>query len=259
MSASIRVESGISAGTKYWVDRAVMRVGSDPTCDVCLPSAELAPHALTLEFRDGAYRAYNRSSSVVSVGAATVQPGSNAVWQSDETIHLPGDLRISLEVDGDPRPTPRPDSHFDDGFGDDVASLPMDAASAGTAEEAAAKKSKSSMLQMAIIGICVVALAGMLMMKNAGGGEKPAADRPTFSQLVQESLTKGEPHQDIVRRLQYAQAAIVRYGTRSNKVAHDRFSKLRDQLVSHVDSLAGEEKTDAERVLSYVEYQLGRL
>jgi len=81
MPASVRVESGISAGTKYWIDRAVLRVGSDPQCDICLPSAELAPHALTLEFRDGNYRAYNRSSSPVSVGGSLVQPGASAVWR----------------------------------------------------------------------------------------------------------------------------------------------------------------------------------
>ena len=256
MSASIRVESGISAGTKYWIDRAVLRVGSDPQCDVCLPSAELAPHAITLEFRDGSYRAYNRSASPVNVGSSVVQPGSNAVWHADETIYLPGDLRVALEVDGDPRPTPRPDSHFDDGFAEDVASLPMDAAAAGAANKAAAKKSKSSMIQMAIIGVCVLALAGLLMMSNAGGGEQAAPDRPTFNELVRESLTKGEPHQAIVRRLQYAQAALVRGNA---PLAHERFGKLRDQLVSHVDSLTGQEKTDVERVLSYVEYRLGQL
>ena len=63
MSASVRIESGIAAGTNYWIDRPVLRMGSDPQCEISLPSAELSPHALTLEFRGGVYRAYNRSSS----------------------------------------------------------------------------------------------------------------------------------------------------------------------------------------------------
>ncbi len=127
MSANIRVESGISAGTKVWIDRPVLRIGSDPQCDVCLLSAELAPHAITLEFRDGNYRAYNRSQSPVNIGSTVVQPGANAVWQADDTLQLPGDLRLALEIDGDPRPAPRPDSQYDDGFDDEVASLPIDA------------------------------------------------------------------------------------------------------------------------------------
>jgi hypothetical protein len=257
MPASVRVESGISAGTKYWIDRAVLRIGSDPQCDICLPSAELAPHALTLEFRDGNYRAYNRSASPVSVGPSLVQPGASAIWRADETIQLAGNVRVALEIDGDPRPTPRPESREDDGFGDETATLPMGAAAADAATaEAAAKKSKSSLIQMAIIGVCVLAMAGLLMMKNGGGKETAAADRPTFNELVLASLTKDEAHRAIIRRLQYAQAAIVRGNI---KLAHQRFAKLRDQLVSHVDSLSGDAKKDAEQVLSYVEYRLGQL
>jgi hypothetical protein len=261
MPASIRVDSGISAGSSYWIERAVLRVGSDPQADICLPSADLAPHALTLEFHDGIYRVYNRSTSPVTVGSTIVQPGANAVWSADATIRLPGDLRIALEVDGDPRPTPRADSRDDEGFGDGASTLPMGAAAADAAtDEAAAKKSKGSLMQMAVIGVCVLAMAAMLLLKNAGGGESSAAaDRPTFNELVTESNSKDPAHQAIVRRLQFAQAAIVRFGYDGNKHAHERFSLLRDHLVSHVDSLSGDAKKDAERVLSYVEYRLGQL
>jgi hypothetical protein len=255
MSASIRVESGISAGTTYWIDRAVLRVGSDPQCDVCLLSAELAPHALTLEFRDGNYRAYNRSQSSVVIGSAVVQPGANAVWRASELLQLPGDLRLALEIDGDPRPLPRPDSQYDDGFADDLESLPIDAALAGAGADAAAKKSKSSLVQMAIIGVCVLALAGLLMMNNSGGSEQAAADRPTFNEIVLASLTKDEAYRAVVRRLQYAQAALVRG---NGTLAHERFAKLRDQLVHHVEALEGEARADAEQILSYVEYRLGQ-
>ena len=49
MPAGIRVDSGISVGTTHWIERAVLRIGSDPQCDICLPSTELDAHALTLE------------------------------------------------------------------------------------------------------------------------------------------------------------------------------------------------------------------
>jgi len=252
MSANIRVQSGISAGTTYWIDRAVLRVGSDPQCDVCLLSAELAPHALTLEFRDGNYRAYNRSQSPVNVGSTVVQPGANAIWPAGETLQLPGDLRLALEIDGDPRPAPWPESQFDDGFDDEVASLPM-----GTEADAAAKKSKSSLIQMAVIAVCVLALAGLLLLKNSSGrGETAAVDRPTFNEIVEESLTKEESHRTIVRRLQFAQAALVRGNTR---LAHERFVELRDQLVHHVEALPADKKADSEAILSYVEYRLSQL
>ena len=235
----------------------MLRIGSDPQCDICLPSAELAPHALTLEFRDGNYRAYNRSASPVNVGATVVQPGANAVWHADETIQLPGDLRLALEVDGDPRPTPRPDSHFDDGFAR-RRRIAADGRGGGRrADEAAAKKSKSSLIQMAIIGVCVLALAGLLddeKRRRRRDGRRRPAD-------VQRARP-GVAHQGRAPPGDRPPPAIRPGRPRPRQrpqLAHERFVKLRDQLVNHVDSLAGEEKTDAERVLSYVEYRLGQL
>ena len=109
---------------------------------------------------------------------------------------------------------------------------------------------------MGIIGVCVLAILGMLMMRNGGGGETGAADRPTFNDIVQESLKKDEAHRAIVHRLQYAQAALVRG---NDVLARERFLMLRDQLVNHVDSLQGDAQADAEKILSYVEYRLGQL
>lgn len=260
MPANLRVDTGISAGTRFWIDRPVLRIGSDPQCDICLPSTELAPHALTLEFRDGSYRVYNRSASPVYVGASSVESGTSAAWRDGETIHLPGDLRVSMEVSGDPRPVPRADASRDDGLEDAALPLSFEGADADDADKSRAKtSSKSSLVQMAVIGVCVLALVGLLTMKNGGGEKAAAADRPTFNDLVEESLKRGEVNQAIFRRLQYAQAAIVRYGSKNNIRARERFSKLRDDLVSHVDAVQGDEKVDVERVLSYVEYQLGRL
>ena len=94
-----------------------------------------------------------------------------------------------------------------------------------------------------------------MTLKNGGGEKAAAAGRPTFSQLVDEAAKKDATHQTIIRRLQFAQAAVVRG---HKKLARERFSKLRDDLVSHLDAVTGDAKTDVERVLSYVEYQLSR-
>lgn len=255
MPAGIRVDSGVSVGTRHWIERAVLRIGSDPQCDICLPCSELDPHALTLEFRGGTYRVYNRCGAPVVVGSKQIETGTGVEWHADESIDLPGNVRVSLIVEGDPRPAPRPESYAENGFADGSQSL-ADQAGAGAAEgEDAKKSSTSSWIQMAIIGVCILAIAGMLVMKNAGG-ETSAANRPTFNDIVQESLTKDEAHRAIVQRLQYAQAALVRG---NDVLARERFLKLRDQLVNHVESLEGDARADAEKVLSYVEYRLGQL
>jgi hypothetical protein len=256
MSASIRIESGIAAGTNYWIDRPVLRIGSDPNCDICLPTAELTPHALTLEFRGGGYRVYNRGSSPVSVGSTVVQPGANGPWNDADRVMLPGNLQLVLAIDGDPRPSPRPESRQDDDLVVDERAAPVAAATAAVDEAAAKKKSSKTMLQLGIIGFCVLAMAALLTM--GGGEETAAANRPTFDGIVRATLAKDEndPMRALLPRLQYAQAAIVRNNTRGAKA---RFLRLRDQLVRQAETLPEKSREDARRMLDYVEYRLSLL
>ncbi|MEX2169134.1 MAG: hypothetical protein WD851_07475 [Pirellulales bacterium] len=251
MSASIRIESGISAGTSYWVDKPVLRVGSDPQCEICLPSAELAPHALTVEFRDGRYRAYNRGATPVAVGGATVPPGGLGELSAGQTMQLPGDLRLVLQIDGDPRPCPRPsDLRRDDEFDAEPQTASADAAG----EEAAGKKSSKTLVQLAVIGFCVLGGAAFLAMPDF----EPAAavqEIPGFETLVEESLTLGDAAGDRLQRLQFAESALVRG---HYPLAKARFSTLRNQLVRHRESLPEEKRTDVDRYLQYVEYQMSQ-
>ena len=254
MPASVRVQTGISAGTNYWIDRPVLRIGSDPQCEICLPTAELAPHALTLEYREGSYRAYNRSSVPVTVGTSVVSPGANGIWHEDQTVQLPGDLRLLLEIDGDPRPSPRPETHIDDVYaaenGDAVAGA------ATSANAAAAKKSSGTLVQLGIIAFCVLGMAALLTM---GGGEADTAtqERPTFDAIVENGLANPEdPSSALLPRLQFAETAIVR---NHRELARERFLKLRDQLVRQKESLPADSRDGIERMLSYVEFRLSQL
>lgn len=255
MSASIRVESGISAGTSFWIDRPVLRIGSDPQCDICLPTAELAPHALTLEFRGGTYRIYNRGTAPVTAGSAMIQPGANGIWNDGDSIVLPGNQQLRLAFDGDPQPSPRPESRRD-GFEIDEQAAPAGAAAGAVDEAAAKKKSSSSMVQMAVIGLCVLGMAAFLTM--GGGDDAAKADRPTFEGIVEATLAadKDDPMREFLPRLQYAQAGMVR-GHR--ELAKQRFLKLRDQLVRQSDTLPEKGQEGAKRMLDYVEFRLSQL
>ena len=232
----------------------MLRIGSDPQCEICLPSAELAPHALTLEFRDGNYRAYNRCAAAINIGRSAVQPGANAVWNGNQSVQLPGDLRLVLEIDGDPRPSSRPETRPDDGFATDETAPQLLAPAAG--EEVAAKKSSSTMVQLAVIGLCILGMAAMLTMR---GGEETAAaaNRPTFESIVQTTLAaeKEDVTRTLLPRLQYAQAALVRG---NGQLARRQFLRLRDQLVRQHESLPTDQRGGVQRMLQYVEYQLGR-
>lgn len=254
MSANIRVESGISAGTSYWIDRPVLRIGSDPQCEICLPSAELASHALTLEYRNGTYRAYNRATAAIRIGSKMVQPGTAGDWNEAETALLPGDLRLVLQIDGDPRPCPRPDTAaVDDDFAVEGQPTSGEAASTTKAEPATKKSSKTT-IQMAIIAVCVLATAGFLLMPQAP--ETNAASRPSFDAIVKNSLAKGDEIRALARDLQFAQATLIRG---QNERAGELFLKLRDRLVRQKDTLPEADRVDAQNMLDYVQFRLGQL
>jgi hypothetical protein len=254
MSASIRIESGIAAGTNYWIDRPVLRIGSDPQCEICLPTAELAPHAITLEFRGGVYRAYNRGTDPVYVGSTAIQPGGVANWDDGDAATLPGGQRLVLAFDGDPRPSPRADSRMDDGF-DDQPAIAGDAPAAATPEAAQKAKSKS-LVQMVVIGACVLAAGGLLLLNNMSGGEAPAKDRPSFNTIVASSLKKNDTVRTYVQKMQYAQSFIVRGHSARAKVL---YAELRDQLMRQMEGLPPADKADAQVIRDYVELQLAQL
>src|SRR5262245_60944880 len=64
MPAKIVVKSGAAAKQVFPIEEELVRIGSDPTCELVLPDANLAPHAATLEFLDGNYIVYNRSDGI---------------------------------------------------------------------------------------------------------------------------------------------------------------------------------------------------
>jgi hypothetical protein len=255
MSANIRIESGIAAGTNYWIDRPVLRIGSDPTCEICLPTAELPLHALTLEFRNGAYKAYNRSASPLTLGSAAIQPGTAGAWDDGDMLILPGDQRLVLAIDGYPRPCPRPERQSETGLADETTASTGDEST--TSPEATTKGKSKNLMQMAVIALCVVVGGGLLLLNNMGGlATAPAVDRPTFDSIVHDSLKKDATIRALVQKLQYAQSFVVRGNT---DAAKEYFGNLRDQLLHEGDSLPAADRDDAKVIREYVIDQLGQL
>ena len=233
----------------------MLRIDSDPNCDICLLTADVSPHALTLEFRAKNYRVYNRGTEPVTVGSAVVPSGGNAVWNEEESVVLAG-MRLSLAIDGDPQPSPRPESRRDDELLIEDVGAPVAAASSPDDEAAAKKKSSKTMVQLAVIGFCGLAMAALLTM--GGGEDTAAADLPTFDDLVVTTLAKepNNPLRALLPKLQYAQAALVRNNLNG---ARRSFLKLREQLMEQVKSLPKEKRHDAQQMLDYVEYRLSQL
>lgn len=254
MPARVRIESGIAAGTSYWIDRPVLRIGGDPQCEICVPSAELAAHAVTLEYRSGAYRVYNRGSELIRVGNTAIQPGASGGWGQGESLSLPGGLSLVLAFDGDPRPVPRPESTLDDAF-DDVEPDSAGAAPAPATPEEAQKAKSKTLMQLIVIGLCVA--GGGLLLMNPGDADTATEERPSFAEIVETSLKSNDGNlRTIVQKLQYAQSFIVRG---NDEQARQQFSELRDQLARQIDVLPPDGRKEVEVIQDYVETQLSLL
>ncbi|QDU98079.1 FHA domain-containing protein [Lignipirellula cremea] len=107
MSALIHVESTAADPVDFWIEDAVMRIGSSHACNLTIASADLDEQALTLRFKDGLYSVINRNRAVVRLGEAHLEPHATAPWQPGASLCV-GSVTLTLLVEGDPSPSPRP-------------------------------------------------------------------------------------------------------------------------------------------------------
>ena len=255
MSACIRIESGVSAGTIYWIDRPVLRVGSDPSCELCLPSAGLKSHAITLEFRSGQYTIYNRAENDVQLAGVAVAAGERAHWPVEGRLILGGETELAREIDGDPAPSPSPDNASMEEDRHDSAELGS-AETADAASDETSPKSSKSMVQLSVIGACM--LCCVIFVGSGSGDSQTETNVPDFAQIVATSMEEDVPTsaRKVVQQLQLAQAALVRG---HQELAKRRFAKLRDRLVIKRDELTVADRQLELQALAYVEFRLGQL
>ena len=256
MPAKVTIQSGISAGTSHWIEKPVARIGSDPQSDVCLPSADVPAHALTLEFRDGHFRIYNRCNSNVLVGSQVLEPGKATIWPASETLLLNADNALTLELDADPTPmsmasasVPEYDAVEEEDYSaepelnyDEVANQPP------------ADNSKF-MLQLAVTVMCVLGCVALLAREALKDSSSDRRKAPSFTRVVRDAAdAKTAP--ELIQRLQYAESAAIR-GNR--KTARNRFGQLRDDLVPLRENFVADKRDPELAILDFVEYRLGQL
>ena len=251
MPASITIQSGVSAGTTFWIERPVIRIGSDPSADICLLAADVAAHAITVEFRDGVYRLHNRSGATVALGSAQLPSEQSSDWVPGNVLNPGGDIELLLAVEQDPAPGPAPAGYQDQGDKDDGPVILSDDTATVEDEESKAKKRQTNMQIMVII-LCVLGSVLMLAFKP-NGTTKAKTPAVSFSSLIDTSLESDTTSRKLVQHLQFAQAAVVRGDLRSAK---RRFSEIRDRLVKQFNQSDVQEDETRRAILKFVELQL---
>ena len=166
MPAIIRILSGPGSGREHWIDSPVMRIGSHPESDFCLPSPQIAQHAITLEFRNKQYVVLNRSEQAFRIGKRTIEKGAKDTWANSEQLEFPGVAMLTLYIDRDPAPCPKPK-------GNEPSSVPIPDETGEVVDESieiATLPTKSSfsrkeMLQLAVTIACCVGVVAILAFK----------------------------------------------------------------------------------------------
>jgi hypothetical protein len=247
MSAQIVVQTGISAGTHYWIDKFVLRIGCDPDLDISLLAPDIDQHAVTLEFRLGSYFVHNRSQAVLKLSSETVMPGEAGQWLPGLRLELGAATKLELTVEGDPAPCPRP-----------LDEAAQTAISGDDSEEEEAtddqKKSSKSMMQMAVALVCLLG-AGLLLTSD-GPTAPQTPNVPGFTAVVQSAQASPSTSPELIRRLQYAQAMLIR-GDIFRAKSH--FLSLRDDLVKQHERFRANNMEEELNILAYVNHQVGRL
>ncbi|MCC9608579.1 hypothetical protein LOC68_09560 [Blastopirellula sp. JC732] len=249
MPAFVVITSGITAGHRQWIESPVLRVGSDSSCGVVVPSLELAPHAGTLEYRSGQYFVYNKSLHAQTVGQTELKPMGSCVWQPGQVWLLASDATLMLEVEGDPAPCREQVDTLPSVLEEeDDDSYPAEKADD---QETEAKPSLNTgqLIQVGVIILCVIGSVALLMQDQLKD-KTPRADLPTLKEIVDQSQA-GLPNE--TRMLQYAMAMKLRDRPEDAK---RWFYELRDRLLVRQATLRQQNEPDSIPMLDFTLAQL---
>jgi len=175
MPAKLTVTSGPLRGEEYWIEQHVLRIGSDPECEVLLSIAGLPPLVAILEFSAGGYVVHNRWERNLVLGRTPLPPRQSLSWAPGTMLWISDLLGLTLVIEGSPVPTRRPAA---------VPDIPPEivaegGATAGDAQRDTTSKSSSqfqdSWWKIAVIVLCALALPWLYLgdsMLSANGAKQ---------------------------------------------------------------------------------------
>lgn len=235
MPSKIVIASGMSAGTEFWIEETVSRIGSDPHGQLCVADPDLAPHVATLEFRGGEFLLHNRHQTPLLLEGREIPPRSSLRWTADQVLQLTDTLTLRLETSGDPAPCPRPVAAFVDDTEppsfEENASEP-DGKDGGPAD-GKSQRSKNT-LPIVVTVLCVVAGGLMLFADPSSQDNAPVRNVPRdFEKLIvalgEEKAPQGLDTGEVRSALQAARIAELR-GDKQR--AQDYYGYVRDLLLA---------------------------
>lgn len=220
MPAKLQVQGGRFHGKQYWIEEDVIRIGGDPSCNLVIP--ECAPHAVTLQYRQGEYWVFNRVGEEVRINGRDLSSTDAVVWDSAEHLQVAADVDLKLLVEGRSAPSSapvRPIEGFEDE--DDEDEMPQQEAKMA--------------VPLAILAGCTLLILAMLFDASGDNGPARIPEHQQFEQLVASlaAPTQGSGGESIGSLLQRARYHELR---KDYDEAMLCYKTVRDLLMRHRES-----------------------
>jgi len=243
MSARIQLTGSAASAAEFIVQNDVVRVGSDPTCDILIPEAP--PRWFTLQRRGEEFLVHNRSQSDLRLGRKRIPPGSPAVvWSPDVPLALKSGITLELQVGNVVLPT-------------DVCEQwvgPADNQETKMHDEAIDEAEGVSTRQLVILGICGVLVALMLLDVATTG---PDGAQKSFVQIVSDLAARvqsGDPTAPLL--LETLQEARYHEIRGEFEAAGRLYGFVRDDILTREDIVDGNWSSVDRHIYDYVRRRL---
>jgi len=240
MPARIHVSQGVLKGTVFEIQKNFIRVGSDLSSDICLPSPDIPGSTFILEFdiREKEYRVFCRSDDTTYYNGRLIAEGTKFVWKPGLSLSIANHAVLELETDPDPTPIPMESNREkrirDFAFDYESQTQGQTQANRQSAKNATAKKGTdvAQLIKLLVTIACIAAIPILFLVKNnMGDSEKPKTVL-TYSELeekVMDACESGELPRLYMQRLITAN----RLESVSLEKSLEEYHHLRDLLLSY--------------------------
>ena len=207
MPSRIKIIRGHGAGTVHEIHVNFLRIGSELSCDFCLPSPDVPAVAFLVEYSIStkSYRVHCRCKDSAYYQGKLLTLGDKRDWKSGQELAIGQSLVLVLESDSNPSPSP-PISAREKQNQSLMMTETAPASDNRTEKEDDTTPPKSQVIPiLVIVGCCIIsALALMYRVNMLGFLKKPEIKPPSFEEVVSElnRFKKDNPqHGEIYMRL----------------------------------------------------------
>lgn len=260
MPARIRITRGLNAGTVHEIHVNFLRVGSDLSCDLCIPSPDVPSMAFLVEYIEAtrSYQVHCKCKDAGYFNGRLMNPGDKRDWAVGQELAVGRSLVLELETDADPSPSPpesrkeKQQQYIEQRIKESDAVAGEATASSG--KPGSKKKQASNIMPIIVITACVIISIGSIL--NGAGAfnsitgpkEQPV---PTYREVLAElkKLDDANPQKHLYLRL-------LMESQRENSPSKEKEAYIQLRNVIFQDRELKDDKKLCEKTIRFINHRI---